>query len=173
MWLFSFFFIGCGSSRKVQPSPTSVNPSAEKSVNKSFTTVYSQKLGVPVPENVNKDLLIFISDWIGVPYKYGGNDKAGVDCSGFINQVYPNVYQIQVPRMTSHLQQKANAVSKNELKEGDLVFFRINTKDVGHAGIYLFNDYFVHASTSRGVIISKLDDMYWNKYFVGGGRFSN
>jgi murein DD-endopeptidase / murein LD-carboxypeptidase len=120
----------------------------------------------------NPLLITTISDWLGVPYKFGGNDKKGVDCSGFINNVYPIVYQLNVPRVAAQIQQKATPVPRKELQEGDLVFFKINTKEVGHAGIFLFDNYFVHASTSRGVMISRLEDTYWNKYFVGGGRFS-
>ncbi len=173
-WLvFSVMLIACSSARKTQPSEPGGSHSKDKEAGKSFSAEYTKKLGVPVPETANRQLIAFVSEWIGVPYKYGGNDKAGVDCSGFISQVYPNVFNIRVPRNTSQLQQNANHVPRNGLKEGDLVFFRINTKEVGHAGIYLFNDFFVHSSTSRGVIISKLDDIYWNKYFVGGGRFSN
>ena len=109
---------------------------------------------------------------MGVPYKYGGNDKKGVDCSGFINIIYPPVYNIKVPRASALMYKEAQPLEKKQLREGDIVFFKINTREVGHAGIFLFEDYFVHASTTRGVMISRLGETYWTKYFVGGGRFS-
>jgi lipoprotein Spr len=140
--------------------------------NRGFAAEYSKKLGVPVPENSNQVLISTISEWIGTPYKYGGNDKRGVDCSGFIHIVYPMAYNVKVPRSSAQLYKEAQPVSKSNLREGDIVFFKINTKEVGHSGIYLFDNYFVHASSSRGVMISRLEETYWNKYFVGGGRFS-
>ncbi|MCU0403910.1 MAG: NlpC/P60 family protein [Chitinophagaceae bacterium] len=172
LWVF-MILMGCGSSRRTHSEPVNRTNVPDKTVNTPLTAEYSRKFGVTVPENANPVLLKTVSEWMGVPYKFGGNDKSGVDCSGLIHHIFPVVYNLQVPRVTVQLQQKSTPVNRNALKEGDLVFFKINTKEVGHAGIYLFNDYFVHASTSRGVIISKLDDIYWNKYFVGGGRFSN
>ncbi len=167
------FLVSCSSSRHAKTMPAPQSSATPTSVGSLSASDYTKKLGVPVPENANMDLLFAILEWMHVPYKFGGNDKSGVDCSGLINQVYPKVYKVVVPRIAADIRQKAQPVSRSALREGDLVFFRINTKEVGHAGIYLFNDYFVHASTSRGVMISKLDDTYWNKYFVGGGRFSN
>ncbi len=169
----SMILIGCGSSRKSRESESASTSKAEAVKSKAFAVEYSKKLGVSVPETANQKLIIAVYEWIGVPYKYGGNDKKGIDCSGLISKVYPAVYNKQVPRVTVTLEKETIPVKRNALKEGDLVFFKINTKDVGHAGIYLFENYFVHASTNRGVIISKLEETYWNKYFVGGGRFSN
>lgn len=162
-------FASCRGSRKAHKSAENTT---EVALNKAFATEYSAKLGIPVPENANKLLITNTYNWMGVPYKYGGNDKNGVDCSGLINNLYPLVYQLKVPRVSAQMHKEASPVEKNNLKEGDLVFFRINTREVGHAGIFLFGDYFVHASTSRGVIISRLSESYWSKYFVGGGRFS-
>lgn len=157
---------GSRNNRKNHPEPT------ETASRKAFAAEYSRKLGVPVPEMANQLLFSSIYDWMGVPYKYGGNDKKGVDCSGFISIIYPPVYNIQVPRASALMYKEAQPVEKKHLREGDIVFFKINTREVGHAGIFLFDDYFVHASTSRGVMISRLGETYWTKYFVGGGRFS-
>lgn len=126
-----------------------------------------------MPEMASPLLVKTVYDWLGTPYKYGGNDKKGVDCSGLICNIFPLVYKLQVPRVTSQLYKEVKNISSQNLQEGDLVFFRINTREVGHAGIYLFNNYFVHSSTSKGVIISSLLEPYWSKYFVGGGRFSH
>lgn len=178
-FLFGFvllaFLASCGSSRRGNGAGKDDNlavSSAEAKARKVFATEYSKRLGVSVPEMSNQLLISTIADWMGVPYKYGGNDKKGVDCSGFINYVFPAVYQLKVPRVTAQIERQAEPVPRKNLREGDLVFFKINTKEVGHAGIYLFDDYFVHASTSRGVMISRLEETYWNKYFVGGGRIS-
>ncbi len=135
-------------------------------------TGYARKLGIDPPAEANPKLMMTIADWMGSPYKFGGTSKNGVDCSGFIQEVYKMVYNKPTPRTTTQLFTASESVSKRQLKEGDLVFFEINTSKVEHAGIYLFDDYFAHASTSRGVMISKLTDVYWSKYFKGGGRIS-
>ena len=172
--------VACRSTRNTRPAasvppPPTHNPAMAPTISDetvNFSTEYSRRLGVPVPAMANQLLISTIADWIGVPYRYGGNDKNGVDCSGFINNVYPIVYSLQVPRIAAQMHARSQPVKTSELKEGDLVFFKINTPDVGHAGILLFDDYFVHATKSRGVMISRLQEAYWKKYFIGGGRYS-
>ena len=174
IYLYILFFcstiLACSGSRAAKKKEDVIVESEK--ANKIFAKEYSERLGIIVPETANTLLITTIADWMGAPYKYGGSDKKGVDCSGFINNVYPIVYAISVPRSSLQLAAKASPVIKQQLKEGDLVFFKINTKDVGHAGIYLYDNYFVHASTSRGVMISQLNDTYWTKYYAGGGRFT-
>jgi lipoprotein Spr len=63
-------------------------------------------------------------------------------------------------------------VSREELKEGDLVFFKINSRSITHVGIYLGNNRFAHASSSRGVVLSNLDEPYYKRYFYKGGRLN-
>ena len=174
IFLFSFVLLsllascrGSRNNRKNGPEST------ETASRKAFAAEYSRKLGIPVPEMANQLLYSSIYDWMGVPYKYGGSDKKGVDCSGFISIIYPQAYNTKVPRASALMYKEAQPVEKKQLREGDIVFFKINTREVGHSGIFLFEDYFVHASTSRGVMISRLGETYWTKYFVGGGRFSH
>lgn len=171
-WLIAVLIMGtaCGSSRKVSNrSETTTN--ATNAEDKKFRTTYSAKLGVTLPANYNKQLVLNVADWMGTPYKYGGLNKKGIDCSGFVNQLYLNVYKKQLVRSTSDLFNKAIPVPRKQLKEGDLVFFKINTKLPGHSGVFLFGSYFAHASTSKGVMVSSLDEPYWTKYFAGGGRW--
>jgi lipoprotein Spr len=63
-------------------------------------------------------------------------------------------------------------VSREDLKEGDLVFFKINSRTISHVGIYLGNNRFAHASSSRGVVLSNLDEPYYKRYFYKGGRLT-
>jgi len=105
-------------------------------------------------------LLQQYAHWEGTPYRYGGNSRRGVDCSGFIQQVYRGFADRHLPRTTRQQAELGRAVSWSELEPGDLVFFKTGFKQ-RHAGIYLGNGEFMHASTSRGVILSRLDNPYW------------
>lgn len=138
--------------------------------NNQLKLKYAEKLKVSHNEISNINLYSFIDEWYGVKYKYGGTTKSGVDCSGFCNVLYGYVYNKQLPRTTKSISKKANKVAKKKLKEGDLVFFDIAGKKKSHVGIYLINNYFVHASTSKGVIISSLLNPYYKKSFNTGGR---
>jgi lipoprotein Spr len=131
---------------------------------------YAQMLDVPVEKVLNTPLYNFIEDWWATPYRLGGKNKEGIDCSNFSNTLLTTVFRYNSSGTSTQLFQKAKKLSNNQMKEGDLVFFRINQKDVSHVGVYLANDRFVHASTSSGVMISDLNEPYWKKYYAGGGR---
>jgi len=151
---------GCGTSKK-----TVVRNSDNHIVNK-----YAEILRVPKSDVKNVKLYSFIDNWYGVKYRYGGLSKSGVDCSGFCNVLYNQVYNKQIQRTTSQLSKEINKTNKNSLKEGDLVFFHISKKKNSHVGIYLKNNRFVHASSSKGVIISSLENPYYKKAYSKGGK---
>ena len=111
-----------------------------------------------------------IAAWIGTPYRYGGTTKAGVDCSAFVGHIYKEVYGIQLHRVADDMRKDFTLVSRSELAEGDVVFFTNSKGRVSHVGIYLKDGLFAHSSTSRGVIVSRLDDNYWSKHFYKGGK---
>lgn len=98
------------------------------------------------------------------PYRYGGTTKNGFDCSGFVLTVYKNAFQVPLPRATDQMQKLGKKVSKGKLVPGDLVFFRPSRK-YQHVGIYVGNNLFMHSSTSKGVIKSKLSNPYWKKKY--------
>lgn len=119
----------------------------------------------------NRELYSFIDEWYGVRYQFGGTTKKGIDCSAFCRELYKNVYSKQLDRTSREQFADAKFIgSKSQLKEGDLVFFKIRTRDISHVGVYLSDGKFVHASRSKGIVISSLDDSYWSRYYVGGGR---
>lgn len=131
-------------------------------------------LGVDIKLEDNHKLYIEAANWIGVPYRSGSDSKRGTDCSGFVYQIYRKVYHRQVPRNTDDLKKKSNKVAKRNLREGDLVFFTSSRsrKKVAHVGIYLKNGKFVHASTSKGVIVSNLSENYYTQHWISGGRIN-
>lgn len=106
--------------------------------------------------------------WLGAPYKYGGTTKAGVDCSGFVMQLYKQVLGKDMPHNAAKMYKQGKKVSNP--REGDLVFFG-SFWDIDHVGIYLEGDRFVHASSSKGVMVSTMDDVYWSKRYQGARRY--
>lgn len=145
-------------------------PPALSKEEKELKEKYAALLDVTGLEIKELALYAFIDDWLGVKYKYGGTTKNGVDCSGFTNLLYNNVFKKELPRSSSDIAAVAKSVAKKELSEGDFVFFSIRSNKVDHVGIYLANNRFVHASTSKGVIISSLEHPYYAKHFKKGGR---
>jgi cell wall-associated NlpC family hydrolase len=130
---------------------------------------YSALLNVKEKDIDNERLYRFIDSWIGVPYKNGGMDKKGVDCSGFTILLAKDIYNKQLPRNARSMAEDVKRKFEKDLKEGDLVFFDFDGQKFNHVGIYLQNNKFVHASTSKGVIISDLKDPWYYKYFSRAG----
>ena len=132
---------------------------------------YSEMLGIPPKDITNFSLYQFIDKWYGTDYRLGGSDKSGIDCSGFAQRLYGEVYGIDLLRTAMEQFSNCKRIKKSkDAEEGDLVFFHVRSKRITHVGIYLANNYFVHASTSNGVMISNLNEEYWHKYYAGCGR---
>jgi lipoprotein Spr len=146
------------------------NQVADKEEQESLAKDYlSQIMGVAVSATSNMKLFHFVYDWIGTPYRFGGSSRRGIDCSAFTKQLYSDVFNLTIRRSSRDIFSMVNPVNKDDLKEGDLVFFKIHSRSISHIGIYLGNNRFAHAS-SKGVAISSLDDAYYSRYFYKGGR---
>ena len=133
---------------------------------------YSEKWKIALSGKEDLNLLKEIDEWLGVPYRNGGTTKAGVDCSGFVLEVYKKVYNLDLHRRSVDIWQNSSPVKREDLRSGDLVFFKINFRQISHVGIYINESYFAHASSSRGVIIESLNVKYWNDRFDRGGRIN-
>ncbi len=109
--------------------------------------------------------------FLGVPYRLGGSSMKGIDCSALVKRVY-EIFDIELPRTAREQSRIGKWVSKNELEEGDLVFFKTRSRRVtGHVGIYIGNDEFVHASgKNRGTKVDSLASEHYSKRFVRGVR---
>lgn len=117
--------------------------------------------------NENSKLLAKVFDeWVGTRYRFGGESKRGIDCSAFTRVTFEEAFGITLPRSTAKQRYVGRKISKNELKTGDLVFFRHNN----HVGIYLGNRQFMHSSSGNGVMISSLDEAYWVKSYTQSRR---
>lgn len=141
--------------------------------NNPGSTELQQKLGVTIRQVRENKLYSFIDDWYGVPYKYGGCQKTGVDCSCFTNLLYEKVYDKKIARSSVEMYNVCDKISIEEAGTGDLVFFKIGGNTISHVGVFLKNKLFVHASNSKGVIINSLDEAYYKKYFFCAGKMKN
>ncbi|WED28208.1 NlpC/P60 family protein [Vibrio sp. DW001] len=102
--------------------------------------------------------------WQGTPYKYGGTNKNGIDCSAFVQAIYLESENQYLPRTTYEQSKLGVEIKLGQAQSGDLVFFKTGRKE-RHVGIYLGDNKFMHASTSKGVIISRLNNPYWASVF--------
>ncbi|MEP6928236.1 MAG: C40 family peptidase [Ginsengibacter sp.] len=130
---------------------------------------YAMMLDVDVESLKNLSLFGFIENWFGTRYRMGGTTKKGIDCSAFTSTLLMAVYGFSLPRTAKDQYHATDHINKDNLKEGDLVFF--NTRGgISHVGLYLDNNYFVHSSSKQGVTISSLEDGYYERKFICGGR---
>lgn len=168
--IFIFLFSSCGS-QKITNHKFLYDPVEVSNL--------SAKLGVKLSnldKNDDKNMPLYAESslWLGVPYRGGGLSRKGVDCSGFAFLMYQKVYGKKIPRSTADLSRmKMKKVSLNDLQTGDFVFFATSSKNknrINHVGIYLKDGYFVHASTSKGVIVSHLYEDYYRRTWKRGGR---
>lgn len=109
------------------------------------------------------------SEWAGVPHRTGGMSKKGVDCSALVYITFKQRLGLELPRSAAAQARVGEAVAKDALRPGDLVFFRTQWIN-RHVGIYLGEGKFMHVSSKRGVMVSRLSDYYWVDRFSGGRR---
>lgn len=146
------FLVGCSGV------PTSDN----RSVSTLEVDSLSQNENYSEPEWTKTALSKSFREWESVRYKFGGLSKQGVDCSGFVYLTFLHQFGVKLPRNTALQSKVGETIAQDQLKTGDLVFFRTGYSSRRHVGIYLENRRFMHASTSRGVTTSSLDSKYWS-----------
>ncbi|WP_298752330.1 NlpC/P60 family protein [uncultured Arcobacter sp.] len=115
--------------------------------------------------NISDALLFHYKQWQGVGYKYGGENRDGIDCSYFVYDAFRKTLTKQIPRTTLYQSKTGQSIQKKDLTTGDLVFFITSKKGSRHVGIYLKDGDFMHVSTSRGVMISSLSNPYWRTHY--------
>jgi lipoprotein Spr len=169
--LFALLTASCRSGKDI--ALTEKKSDEHHSASKKIETKYAAILNVSADNISNPQLYSFIDEWYGVPYKYGGQNKKGIDCSNFTAILYKNIYDKPITGTSASICNQCKTVSKKDLKEGDLVFFKIEKDEVSHIGVYLQNNKFVHATTKKGVMIDDLDEAYYKKYFYKAGRIKD
>lgn len=133
----------------------------------------SSVLGISISDASLLDFYREAADWLGTRYRRGGMSRKAVDCSGFTNIIYKNVFGQQLDRVSTVIAKnvKESILDKDDLEPGDMVFFStFGKKYINHVGIYIGEGKFIHASIKKGVIISRLDEGYYSKVWKKGGR---
>lgn len=123
----------------------------------------------PANTELGGQIVSAAKQYIGVPYLWGGVTPDGFDCSGFSQYVF-RAMGVTLPRVSREQWTVGAAVARDALAPGDLVFFNITGSGVSHLGIYVGEGQFIHASASRGVMISGLDQPYWAARYCGARR---
>ncbi|MBI3771746.1 MAG: C40 family peptidase [Gammaproteobacteria bacterium] len=144
-------------------------PSEEMSLDEPMPdAMISAPSSILVPEPV-----ILAMGMLDVPYRRGGNTPKGFDCSGLVYYVYRQL-GVQVGRSAQEQFRQAQPVTADNLRPGDLVFYRLRTKAVSHVGIYAGEGRFIHApSHGKRVSYALMAEPYWQKRFAGAGRYSS
>ncbi len=115
-------------------------------------------------EEISEALREYFIHWQGTRYRYGGLSRDGVDCSGLTLITYKELFGKNLPRTVKEQLKQGKKIDRSSLQPGDLVFFKTGLFGK-HVGIYLEDDLFMHASGSKGVIISSLNNVYWQKRY--------
>ncbi|HET8903125.1 MAG TPA: NlpC/P60 family protein [Saccharospirillum sp.] len=158
----SFFLAGCAGYQSYEAgSGPAITATGQPASTPSTTTNESA---------VARQLQQVYQRYQGTPYRYGGTTQAGFDCSGFIVTAYREGLNRTLPRTTEMMLSQGQFVRRDQLREGDIVFFRIGGKEQ-HAGIYLGDDRFIHSATSVGVTESSLGNAYWQQRYSQARRF--
>jgi lipoprotein Spr len=145
---------------------TSVPSDRRASILRSSGGWFSRSEG---SDDVQKALIAQYDNWEGTPYRFGGEDHNGIDCSAFVKVTFEDRFNIELPRSSSDQASIGQPVSFNSIQIGDLVFFHYKGR-INHVGMYIGNGAFLHASTSNGVTLSRLSESYWKKRFWGARR---
>lgn len=151
-------------------TPRPDDPPAPMVPKSNPVNAYFARLGMTVDSACTPYLFYQVHEWLGTRYHYAGHTKKGIDCSGFVAEMYRTVYCIQLGGGSKDIFAKVDTVGRANLQEGDILFFKIRKGQVSHVGIYLGNNKFAHASVHSGVVVSDLNEDYYRKYFFAGGR---
>lgn len=159
-----FSITACNSSRNISYKSSEYKKREVRERSNSKSTSESKEAKSVLKEAYN---------YLGTPYKYGGTSKSGLDCSGLVINAF-DAAGIKMPRISRDQANQGKEIRLREVKEGDLVFFNTSGSSISHVGIVekVKNGevFFIHSSTSKGVIVSSMQETYWNKRFVKATR---
>ncbi|MCJ7578640.1 MAG: NlpC/P60 family protein [candidate division Zixibacteria bacterium] len=163
-------FVGCVSQPRYTSYPIerkSPSPLEEKDQSKKETLSFEEESQTKIDQ---VKMAQIIESFLGTPYEKGGASKNGIDCSGFVVEVYKRYAGFILPHNTEKLFKLVKKVDKEKLGYGDLVFFSDFGFSPSHVGIYIGEGKFVHSAEGYGVIVSSLDDEHYRKSYIGARR---
>lgn len=182
-WMLFLFLIlftqinGSSCSRKTLPG-VSYNKLENNANKRELNRFLEGGSGKSLPMNgvSEQELISSAKKYLGVPHRMGGSSSSGMDCSGLLMRVFAN-HGIRLPHNSEQQARYGDIIErKSDLRKGDLVFF-VNTyrtsRFITHSGIYVGNNQFIHTSSSRGVTITSLDNVWWRDKFIFGTRIFN
>lgn len=168
------FFVACNSTGHIahqSHSHRQKSKSVPKAKKEKNSPKYSSSSSYGSPQV--SSVLNEAKRYLGTPYKYGGTTKSGLDCSGLVINAFDAV-GMKMPRISRDQANEGKEIRLRDVQEGDLVFFNTSGSNISHVGIVetVRNGeiFFIHSSTSKGVIISSLEEIYWNRRFVKATR---
>ena len=161
---------GCAGTSSRPPSPTRADSAEDKAWVHSKMKNAASAISADDLATVERQLRSEVRQWEGTPHRMGGASRRGMDCSGFVQRLYQDIFDQWIPRSTVLQVQSGQPIDRRQLRTGDLVFFKVPGKG-RHVGIYLGQSEFAHASTSRGVIISSLEDRFWRQAYWTARRY--
>lgn len=176
IFLILISFYNCKSSKRAKNKKASTNKVITKtSTEKDGDGIYNSSSKSENEFSKANEIVKFAKQFKGVRYKWGGTTKAGMDCSGLVYESF-RVNNIYLPRISRDMAKKGQKITLKKVQEGDLLFFKTKNRRnaINHVGLVIKSSNktleFIHATSSKGVIISKLSEDYWNKSFVEARR---
>jgi lipoprotein Spr len=155
---------GCGTMSSTAEASNARSAQAHEKQGLALQTTQDEFELMVKNVDIKSRILDQYASWKGVRYRLGGSTKKGVDCSGFVQITFQEQFGLTLPRSASMQQNVGKQINREKLRPGDLVLFRAGSTG-HHVGIYIGNDNFVHASTNSGVMISNLNEKYWNNRY--------
>lgn len=169
--LVSIILTGCVSQPRYRSEPIETAKGRSISDEQAYNTEGRKPYGEKAKSRIDKAKMERIIDsFLGAPYKPGGENKAGMDCSGLVVSTYKQYAGFKLPHDTKKLYKLVKRVDKDDLGYGDLVFFSDGWFSGLHVGIYMGEGKFVHSKEGSGVVVSSLNEDYYNKRYIGARR---
>lgn len=144
-------------------------PSSFNTLNDSSLTT---RIAEPQSDNIKSKILSQYSQWKGTRYHFGGSSHRGIDCSALMQAIIHGSMDKDLPRTTGQQIHNGYHISQNELKPGDLIFFK-TSRSTRHVGVYVGNNEFIHASKIKGVTVSSLANNYWQTHYETARRIND